>query len=391
MNERSRIATNFAPSRDTQRLGLSLGHRIGQLDSTSEYVTDDRFDRNPHDALHRQLTVVDSYSAIVDLEQNLRGRINVIIEAFGVEEQYIAETPELDPLAEPARGVKSWKPYFEGQDMVERIRMNLDEHKRFAAAYDDHIEIAYTGVEVSRIVAEGKIAMILMLVSGFIAESLDVLAEFHRQGIRVICPSHLSATGWADSSAELNDPPGLSEFGRDVVRTCNELGVLIDLAHCSDYTCSDILDLATKPTIVTHTKVRSLSKSRRDMPDELVRRVAEGGGVVSVLAPTPRTSLERHQARRQRDDALQADYTDPFERARAKLADAETWSTKLDLATIDHAVAIAGIDHVGLSSHAQSVPQWKEYTAALIEHGYSAADTAKIMGANVVRVLKSAD
>ena len=76
---------------------------------------------------------------------------------------------------------------------------------------------------------------------------------------------------------------------------------------------------------------------------------------------------------------------------RAKLADAETWGTKLDLATIDHAVAIAGIDHVGLSSPAQSVPQWKEYTGALIEHGYSAADTAKIMGENVVRVLKSAN
>ena len=176
-----------------------------------------------------------------------------------------------------------------------------------------------------------------------------------------------------------------------MVRTCNELGVLIDLAHCSDHSCRDILEVATQPTIVTHTKMRSLSKSRRDMPDELVRRVAEGGGVVSVLAPTPRTPLERHQARRQRDDALQAKYADTFDSARAKLADAETWDTKLDLATIDHAVAIAGIDHVGLSSHAQSVPQWKEYTGALIEHGYSAADTAKIMGENVVRVLESFD
>ena len=149
--------------------------------------------------------------------------------------------------------------------------------------------------------------------------------------------------------------------------------------------------MVTKPTIVTHTKMRALSKSRRDMPDELVRRVADGEGVVSILASAPRTTLERHQARRHRDDALQAQYRDPFDRARAKLADAETWGTKLDLATIDHAVAIAGIDHVGLSSHAQSVPQWKESTGALIEHGYSAADTAKIMGEIVVRVLKSAN
>ena len=391
MSERSGIGGNYAPSRDTQRLGLSLGHRLGQLDSTSAYVTDDRFDHGAHDALHRRLTVADSYSAIVDLEENLRGRIDLIIEAFGAEEQYVAANAELDPLAEPAPGVKSWRPYFAGQALVERISMNIADHKRFAAAYADHIEIAYAGADISKIVAEGKIAMVLMLVSGFIADSLDVLADFHRQGIRVICPSHLSATGWADSSVELNDPPGLSAFGRDVVRSCKELGVLIDLAHCSDHSCRDILEVATQPTIVTHTKMRSLSESRRDMPDELVRRVAEGGGVVSILASAPRTSREKHQARRQRDDALHARYRDPFERACAKRADAETWATKLDLATIDHAVAIAGIDHVGLASHAQSVPQWKEYTAALIEHGYGEADAAKIMGANVVRVLQSVD
>ena len=83
-------------------------------------------------------------------------------------------------------------------------------------------------------------------------------------------------------------------------------------------------------------------------------------------------------------------YPDPFERAQAKLADAEIWGTKLDLATIDHVINAVGIDHVGLSSHAQSVPQWKEYTAALIDHGYSETDAAKIVGENVVRVLASA-
>ena len=107
MSERSGIGGNYAPSRDTQRLGLSLGHRLGHLDSTSAYVTDDRFDHGAHDALHRRLTVADSYSAIVDLEENLRGRIGLIIEAFGAEEQYVAANAELDPLAEPAPGVKS--------------------------------------------------------------------------------------------------------------------------------------------------------------------------------------------------------------------------------------------------------------------------------------------
>ena len=390
MTRRPDIVTKYVESRETERLGLPIGQKIGRLDASTHWVLDDRFDHGPYDQLHRQLTVVDAYSAVVDLEENIRGRIDVVIQAFGVEEQYVAETPELDPLTEPTRGSRQWKPFFAGEELIERVVMNLEEHKQFAAAYGDYVEVAYSGDDIARIVADGRIALVLMLVSGFIADRLDVLGEFYHEGIRVMCPSHLSATSWADSSAELNDPPGLTDFGRDVIRTCNELGMLVDLAHCSDYTCRDALAVATKPMIATHTKARALSRSLRDMPDDLMRQVADGGGVVCVLAPTPRTPRERHEARRKRDDALHQRHPDPFERARAKLADAEVWGTKLDLATIDHVINAVGIDHVGLSSHAQSVPQWKEYTAALIDHGYSEADAAKIMGENVVRVLASA-
>lgn len=390
MTRRPDIVTKYVESRETERLGLPIGQKIGRLDASTHYVLDDRFDYGPYDQFHRQLTVVDAYSAVVDLEENIRGCIDVVIQAFGVEEQYVAETPEFDPLTEPTRGSRQWKPFFAGEELVERVVMNLEEHKQFAAAYGDYVEVAYSGDDIARIVADGRIALVLMLVSGFIADRLDVLGEFYRKGIRVMCPSHLSATSWADSSAELNDPPGLTDFGRDVIRTCNELGMLVDLAHCSDYTCRDALAAATKPMIATHTKARALSRSLRDMPDDLMREIADGGGVVCVLAPTPRTPCERHEARRKRDDALHQRYPDPFERARAKLADAEIWGTKLDLATIDHVANAVGIDHVGLSSHAQSVPQWKEYTAALINHGYSETDAAKIMGENVVRVLASA-
>ena len=166
--------------------------------------------------------------------------------------------------------------------------------------------------------------------------------------------------------------------------------MIVDLAHCSDYTCRDILAAATRPMLATHTKARALSGSLRDMPDDLLRGVAEGGGVVCALAPAPRTPLERHEARRRRDDDLHRRYPDPFERARAKLADAEVWGTKLDLETLDHLVGVAGVEHVGLASHAQSVPQWKEYTGDLIAHGYSERDAARILGENVLRVLSSA-
>lgn len=390
MNERPDIVTRHVDSRETAKLGLPLGRKIGRLDTSTNYVLDDRFDHGPHDQLHRRLTVVDAYSAAVDLEEVLRGGIDVVIQAFGVEERYVAEAPRLDPLAEPPRGARQWEPFFEGEALVERVLMNLDEHRQFSEACADHVEIAGSGEEISRIVAGGRVAMVLMLVSGFIADSLDVLREYHRRGVRVMCPSHLSAVSWADSSAELNDPPGLTAFGRDVIGACEELGVIVDLAHCSDYTCRDALAAAARPMLATHTKARALSGSLRDMPDDLLRGVAEGGGVVCALAPAPRSPVERHEARRRRDDDLHRRYPDPFERARAKLADAEVWGTKLDLATIDHLVDVAGIDHVGLASHAQSVPQWKEYTGDLLARGYSERDAARILGENVLRVLSSA-
>ena len=390
MRQRPDIVTRHVDSRETSSLGLPLGRKIGRLDTTTNWVLDDRFDHGPHDGLHRRLTVVDAYSAAVDLEEILRGGIDVVIQAFGVEERYVAAAPLLDPLAEPARGSRQWEPFFEGDDLVARVLMSLDEHRQFAGAHADHVEVARSGEDVSRIVEGGRVAMVLMLVSGFIADSLDVLREYHRRGVRVMCPSHLSATSWADSSAELNDPPGLTGFGREVIAACEELGVIVDLAHCSDYTCRDALAAASRPMLATHTKARALSGSLRDMPDDLLRGVAEGGGVVCALAPAPRTPLERHEARRRRDDDLHRRYADPFERARAKLADAEVWGTKLDLATIDHLVGVAGIDHVGLASHAQSVPQWKEYTGDLLAHGYSERDAARILGENVMRVLSSA-
>ncbi len=386
MKRRRGLAKDFVDSRDLGKLGLRPGYRVGHLDGTTNYVTDDQYDRGPYDRLHRETTVVDAYSALVDIEELQRGGIDVVIQALGPEELFVQEELQ-DPADEPPRGVRSWQPIFEGDELVERIKIGIDEHMRFAKAHEEHIEVALKETDARRIVFDGKIAMVLMLVSGYIADSLDVLKEFYELGIRVMCPSHLAATSWADSSAELNDPPGLNDFGRDVIRTCNEIGVLVDLAHCSDYTCRDVLEVADRPVIATHTKVRATTGSLRDMSDDVLRGVADTGGVVCILAPTPRTAAERHAARLKRDKNLAERYVDSFELAAAKLADAQVWGTKLDLDSIDHAVDVAGIDHVGLSSHAQSVPQWKEFTEALVEGGYSHEDAAKILGGNVLRVL----
>ena len=371
----------------SEAIGLSLGRKIGLLDATTQPASSDKFDRGEWDALHRRLTVVDSYSAAVDIDELQRGRVNVVIQALGAEELFVS-IPTADEDGLPPRGVKIWKHAFGGAELVERVSQVIDEHLRFAAAYEDYIGLATSEADVRRLVGEGKIAMVMMLVSGLIADDLDNLHTYYDLGIRTMALCHLGHVGWADSTAELKETPGLTDFGRDVVRACQDWGILVDLSHASDTTCWHTLEVSTKPIMATHTKCRARTKSPRDLSDELIRAIADTGGVVGILAPAPRTANENGEYRLQRDRRLMENYPDPFDLAEAKLADAETWGTKLDLESIDHAVNIAGIDHVGLASHFQNVPQWRDFTEALMDHGYREEETAKILGDNHLRVLR---
>lgn len=374
-------------NRESEAIGLSLGRKIGLLDATTQPTSSGKFDKGKWDVLHRQLTVVDSYSAAVDIDALQRGRVNVLIQALGAEELFV-RIPTADEDGLPPRGVKFWKHAFEGAELVERVGQVIDEHLRFATAYEDYIGLATSAADVRRLVGEGKIAMVMMLVSGLIADSLDNLRAYYDQGIRTMALCHLGHVGWADSTAELKETPGLTDFGRDVVRACQDWGILVDLSHASDATCRHSLGVATKPIMATHTKCRALTDSPRDLSDELIRAIADTGGVVGILAPAAKTAEESGEYRLQRDRRLMENYPDPFDLAEAKLADAETWGTKLDLESIDHAVNIAGIDHVGLASHFQNVPQWREFTGALIDHGYKEEEAAKILGENHLRVLR---
>ena len=263
----------------------------------------------------------------------------------------------------------------------------VDEHLRFIEAHNEYIELALNESDIRRIVRRGKIALVLMLASGTINRDLEVLKKYYQWGIRVMALCHLGSVGWADSTAELKKNPGLTSLGREVVSACNEMNIMVDLSHASDQTCWDALERTTKPVVATHSKCRALTGSRRDLSDDLMRAVAATGGVVGILAPAPRTSVETLGARLKRDRRLAERYADPFELAAAKLADAEIWGTKLDLESIDHAVKLIGIDHVCLASHFQNVPQWREFTENLIERGYGKPDAKKIMGENMLRAL----
>lgn len=328
--------------------------------------------------------VVDAYSACVELDALQAGGIDVVVQALTAEELLVSI-----PSANPVPGEDVWEHVFEGSNAVKRLLQDLDQQTAFIEQNQNRIERAKDARDILRVTASGRIALIMMLKSGWINEDLAVLRKFRQLGVRVMALCHQAAFAWSDSTAELNLKPGLTDFGRSVVRECNRIGVVVDLAHSSGRTAHDALDTSTRPVIVSHTKCRALSNSPRDVDDALMRRVAKSGGIVGILAARPRTTEERLQARLERDRRLKRTHTDPFAIGAGQRAEALIAPTTLDIEHIGHAVQLIGIDQVALASHCTDAREWATFRTALKKYGYSEGDVTKILGGNMIRFFQS--
>jgi len=224
-----------------------------------------------------------------------------------------------------------------------------------------------------------------------------------------------NTNNWADAGRGQKKHNGLNEFGKGVVREMNRLGMLIDVSHVSDETMSDALDVSKAPIIASHSSARALSNVPRNIPDELLKRIAKNGGVVQVnfysvfvdeKTVTPQ-SVERDKRLKAQQDAIDEKYkNDPERRAEE--------SDKLEAANplpplpisklidhIDHIVKVAGIDHVGIGAdfdgandmpeRAQDVSMLPNITYELLKRGYSERDIRKILGENLLRAFAEAE
>ena len=333
--------------------------------------------------------VVDTYSACVELDAVRRGGIDIAIQALTAEEMLVRIPPEPDS-APPPPGVDIWELVFKGPDVIKRILQGVDEQVQEIEREKGKMALALDVREARAVAAGGRLALVMMLKSGWIDEDLAILRTYRRLGIRVMALCHQAAFAWADSTAELKARPGLTDFGRAVVRECEATGILVDLSHASDQTFWDAIRASRKPMIATHSNCRALSRSPRDITDDMIRALAERGGVVALPAWRSRTAAEMTAARLRRDTDLARRFRDTFELAAGQRADAEIWATDLNLEHIDHVVKLAGVDHVGLASHCRSVPQWASFPDALRSHGYGAEEVRKILGENALRVLGQA-
>ncbi|HSG09017.1 MAG TPA: dipeptidase [Longimicrobiales bacterium] len=288
-------------------------------------------------------------------------------------------TPFMTDIARLRKGMvggQFWSvyiPYAAVDSGAARIQLEqIDIAKQLIAKYPEAFEEAYTASDVNRIFGEGRIASMLGMEGGHAIEnSLGALRAFYAMGVRYMTLTHNGTLEWADAANDEHVHGGLTEFGKEVVREMNRLGMLVDLSHTSVETMNDALDVAEAPVMWSHADTRALQDVGRNVPDEVLRRLPDNGGVVMVtFVPSFLTD---------RDEATIADVANH----------------------IEHVVDVAGIDHVGIGSDfdgisetpvgMEDVSTYPALFAELSRRGWSEDDMAKLAGENILRVMREAE
>jgi N-acyl-D-amino-acid deacylase len=276
--------------------------------------------------------------------------------------------------------------------------------------YPETFELALTAGDVERIRGEGKIASLIGVEGGHsIEDSLAVLRQLYDRGARYMTLTHSDTLAWADSATDEPQHSGLNAFGKEVVREMNRLGMLVDLSHVSVETMEDALRISKAPVIFSHSSARAIADHPRNVPDHVLRQVAENGGVVMVnfysgfVHPDSAQKMAGmfeviRKTRQEYPD--EADYEKAMARWRAENP-IEPGTVHDVVDHIDHIVRVAGIDHVGLGGdydgvtllpkQLEDVAKYPYITQELLNRGYTADEIHKILGANALRVLRGAE
>ena len=273
------------------------------------------------------------------------------------------------------------------------------------------MEMAYTAADVERIHRGGKVAALIGIEGGHAIEnSLGALRQFYGLGVRYMTLTHTSTIDWADAATDTAAHGGLTRFGEEVVREMNRLGMLVDLSHVSPGTMSDALRVSEAPVIFSHSSARAVADVPRNVPDSILVHLKQNGGIVMVnfysgfvdpaaVALTNESYRVQARANEQfpNDAAGRQKYVDDWRRANPM----PRGTLRLVADHIDHVVKVAGIDHVGYGSDfdgvtslpvgLEDVSRFPYLTAELLRRGYSDTDVRKILGGNLLRVMRQAE
>ncbi len=312
-------------------------------------------------------------------------------------------------------GAQFWSVYVPHNNdeaaAVQQTIEQIDVTKRLIARYPADMRYAETAEQVEGAMAEGRIASLIGMEGGYsIGSNLGVLRQFYAMGARYMTLTHNSNTPWADAATDAPKHNGLTDFGKDVVREMNRIGMLVDLSHVSEKVMHDALDVARAPVIFSHSGARAVAGHARNVPDSVLARLPENGGVVMVVA-LPRfinETLRQWDARRAGEIArLRVEHLGNTAAADAAFkawlaANPEPKSQLTDVADhIDHIRKVAGIEHIGIGGDYDGMPSgpvgmedvsgYPALFTELARRGYSQVELELIASRNIMRVMRAAE
>lgn len=284
---------------------------------------------------------------------------------------------------------------------IEAARRQIRRIHDAVRRHDGQLVLARSATDIRKAGTEGRIAILIAIEGGYLIEdSLDVLREYRREGAMYMTLTHLFHTSWADSSG-IHEPleplhGGLTDFGRDVVREMNRLGMMVDVSHASDDTFWDVVDASVAPVIATHSSCRALSPHVRNLTDEMMTGVAATGGTVQInffagfidpdFPPIAPDVLKRLVEGGELYTGPITDHVTPL---------------SLLVDHFEHALELVGPDHVGVGSDFDGLPQLPAgmqdcstlpyLTAELLRRGYTEEELTRVLGENVLRVMAACE
>jgi len=304
--------------------------------------------------------------------------------------------------------------YAEGSKIAETRNTAI---QNLVTTHDEYFQLAKTAQEVRDIVAAGKYAVLIGMENAYpLGETIEDVPLWAERGVRYMGITHFGHNQFGDSS-NLNftrdDGPrwnGLSPLGKDLVRAMNDNGIMVDLSHAGKETMMQAADLSSTPIIASHSGVKAVADTARNVDDEQLLKLKEVGGVAQMVALGSYVKLPTAEQQAARD-ALDAEFgdrnswdqekRDAYMARRGEITDMAPEANISDFADhIDHAVKVAGIDHVGIASDFDGgggIEGWKDasqtanLTAELVKRGYSEEDIAKIWGGNLLRVMEAVE
>ena len=369
-------------------------------------TTQERFDR-----LMRDILIFDAH---IDMPRY------IVDEDYKIAEEHSYYETDLPRLKRGHVGAVLFGIYAEPQSYpptlwLPRALEVLDGLRQEVRANSKDIEMAATADDILRIHRSGKVAALASLEGGhLIGDSIRILRLFYTLGIRSMTLAHFNTNNWADSMTDAAVHNGLSPYGKKIVQEMNRLGMLIDVSHVSDKTVADALETSRAPVIASHSSSRAIADVPRNMTDEIIRSIAAKGGVVCInfsvayLDKKAYDAIWPIRANRQQEvrDVLQQHPNDPraWDLARGIEHRYYKMIPKVDLQQllrhIDHVAKIAGVDHVGVGSDfdgiagmvpagVEDVSKYPAIVRGLMDLGYSDENVRKIMGMNLIRVLRA--